>query len=210
MQAVSLRKGDSVRHPERLEWGVGTVTRTEICTISGSRDLRVWVRFPNAGEKVLLASIARLEVLSEARGMEAIYARPTLTQVEGANADGWLAKIGERNATELMVGIAPEATDPFASGPVRLERTLKLYRYEGSGGSLIDWAVAQSGLSDPMTRFNRQELEQLHKRWLFNLDAHLAKLLQELRYTNGAVEQAARAASPAARKAIERARAVSR
>lgn len=199
-----------MRHPERPEWGVGSVTRTEICTISGNRDLRVWVRFPNAGEKVLLASIAKLEVIGEVRGLEAIYARPTITQVEGANADGWLAKIGERNATELMTSIAPEATDPFASGPVRLERTLRLYRFEGSGGSLIDWAVAQSGLSDPMTRFNRQELEQLHKRWLFNLDAHLAKLLQELRYVEGAVDHAVRGASPAARRAVDRARAASR
>ncbi len=210
MQAVSLRQGDSVRHPERPEWGVGNVTRTEICTNSGTRDLRVWVRFPNVGEKVLLASVAKLEVMGEQTGMQAIYSRPTITQVEGAGSDGWLAKIGERNATELMIGISPEATDPFANIKVRLERTLKLYRFDGRAASLNDWAVAQSGLSDPMTRFNRQELEQLHKRWLFNLDTHLGRLLQEVRYQNGVLDEVLRDATPVGRKAVDRARAAAR
>ncbi|MDA1007794.1 MAG: DUF3553 domain-containing protein [Planctomycetota bacterium] len=210
MQTTSLRKGDSVKHPNRPEWGIGSITRTEVYSSGSERDLRVWVRFPNVGEKVLLASVAKLEVMGEATGVESIYSRPTLSQVEGRSADGWLAKFGERNAEELMTSLALDATDPFVGLRTRLERTLKLYRFEASGASLNDWAVAQSGLSDPMTRFNRQELEQLHKKWLINLDVHLARLLQDARREPGLADQVAQLACAGGQRGYTRVKSTSR
>ena len=50
----------------------------------------------------------------------------------------------------------------------------------------MDWAVAQTGLDDPLTRFTRQELEQRFDRWAFERDTYLAKLLQEAR-TSGSM-----------------------
>jgi len=82
--------------------------------------------------------------------------------------------------------------------------TIKLYRFDGTPARLVEWSIAQSGLDDPMSRFNRQELEQLYKKWLFNLDAHLLKLLGEFRREKAVVDQALLNAPPLAVKAVRR------
>jgi len=55
-----------------------------------------------------------------------------------------------------------------------------------------------------MTRFNRQELEQFHKRWLVNLDTQLLKLLTELKRDRALVDLALKAAPPLAQRAVRR------
>ena len=56
-------QGMQLRHRQRPEWGIGTVTRVENLTRAGITDQRVWVRFPNGGLKTLLRSAADLEVI---------------------------------------------------------------------------------------------------------------------------------------------------
>ena len=104
-----------------------------------------------------------------------------------------------------MTSLPPAATDPFLSLRKRLENTLALYRFDGATGRLIDWAVAQSGVNDPMTRFNRNQLEQFWQRWKFALDAHLIGLLGEARRDPDALQAALAKASPAAQKAVQKA-----
>jgi hypothetical protein len=65
--------------------------------------------------------------------------------------------------------------------------------------------VAQSGVTDPMTRFNRNELEQFFQRWKFGLDAHLVGLLGEARRDPEALQSTLAKATPAAQKAVQRA-----
>jgi len=84
-----------------------------------------------------------------------------------------------------------------------LQNTFALYRID-AGSKLIEWAVAQSGLNDPMSRFSRHDLESFFQRWKFALDAHLGKLLQEARRETGALEDASRGAPPAAMAAVRR------
>jgi hypothetical protein len=175
MTCVSTKTGDKVRHPARPEWGVGVITRTEVFTGDGGSDQRLWVKFPSIGVRTLIASVAKLELIEAAVGdTPSVYARPTITQVDDAKG-GLAADTAFRKPEDLMTSLPLDATDPFAPIKTRLERTLRLYRFDGSAARLVDWAVAQSGLDDPLTRFNRQELEVFYKRWLFNLDAHLVR-----------------------------------
>ena len=204
MIEATYKKGDRVRHPSRPEWGIGVVSKIEVVTRGSSTDLRVWVRFPSIGEKTLLASAAALEILEDQSLSSAVHSRPSVTDFDVAKGGGWLGSISKQTANDLMTTLPDEATDPFAHPKRRLEVTIKLYRFDGTPARLVEWSIAQSGLDDPMSRFNRQELEQLYKKWLFNLDAHLLKLLGEFRREKAVVDQALLNAPPLAVKAVRR------
>lgn len=199
MQTTSFKIGEKVRHAKRPEWGVGTISKIEVITRDGRPDRRIWIKFPTAGEKTVLASMAELEHVESAP----LAATPTLAD-EHARADtGWLGSISKRRPEDLMVALPDAATDPFIPLRRRLQNALGLYRFDG-GAKLIEWAIAQSGLDDPMSRFSRHELESFFQRWRFALDALLGKLIQEARREPGSLEDASRAAPPAGRAAIKR------
>ena len=79
-----------------------------------------------------------------------------------------------------MSRLPEAATDPFTSLEARLKATLTLYRFTDQGGSLLDWAAAQSALKDPLSEFSRHDLERLFQRFAFVRDEHLKKLVQEI------------------------------
>ena len=136
--------------------------------------------------------------------LSAIHRPTTLTEVEAKQEGGWLGAIDRRKPEEIMTGLPPAATDPFLSLRRRLENTLALYRFDPAGGKLIDWAIAQSGVEDPMTRFNRNQLEQFWQRWKFELDAHLTRLLGEARRDPASLSGAMQKAPPAAQRAVQK------
>lgn len=199
MQTTSFKIGEKVRHGKRPEWGVGSISKIEVITREGRPDRRIWIRFPNVGEKTVLASMAELEHVESAPPA----AGPTLADLHARADSGWLGEISRRKPEDLMSALPDAATDPFIPLRRRLQGTLGLYRFDG-GPRLIEWAVAQSGLNDPMSRFSRHELESFFQRWRFALDAHLGKLLQEARREPGALDEASRGAPPAALAAIRR------
>lgn len=82
---------------------------------------------------------------------------------------------------EQLLGLPMETRDPFTSMQDRIRATLKLYEYSDSARGLLEWAQAQTGLDDPLSTHNRQELETIFVRWARNRDAHLASLLSQLR-----------------------------
>ncbi len=117
---------------------------------------------------------------------------------------GWLAPMAHRKVEEVMIGLPEEAKDPFTSLKRRLKFTLDLYRFDSSGRGLIDWAVAQSGLDDPLGRFSRQELEQLFDRWAVERDSHLRRLLDEARSEQAMVRELVSQAPSSAQQSVRR------
>jgi hypothetical protein len=168
-------QGMQVRHRQRPEWGIGSVTRVETLTRAGSRDQRLWIKFGAAGLKTLLASAADLEVLEGTGAAEHTFAAREI-----ASEGGWLGQITKRRPEEAMSELPPDATDPFLTPERRLKNLLGLYRFDG-GPKLIDWAVAQSGLDDPLSRFNRTELEAFYKNWSMERDLNLHRLVSDFR-----------------------------
>ncbi|MCE9619102.1 MAG: DUF3553 domain-containing protein [Planctomycetes bacterium] len=208
MSVTAFHNGDQVRHNKRPEWGIGSILKVEMLTREGKTDQRLWIRFPNIGTKTLLASAADLEITNEVATdvAQSIHSRPTLAQFELKREGGWLGEIGGQKLADVMTAITPQATDPFLSLRKRLEVTLQLYRFESTGARLVDWAVAQSGFDDPLSRFNRQELEQFHTRWRFELDAHLGRLLTECRREPEVLSEALVKAPPMAQRAVQKIR----
>jgi hypothetical protein len=174
--------GDQVRHPKKPEWGTGSIVKIENLTMNGGVDQRLTVRFPNSGLKVLLASASDLQVIDlngKAAAGGSLLDDHTLRAKESENESGWLGTLAKQKPVDVMTALPPQVSDPFSSIKRRLEFTVALYRFDTSPSRLIEWAVAQSGLNDPMTRFNRHELEQFFTKFAYERDLQLLRLCQE-------------------------------
>lgn len=193
--------GDRVRHAKRPEWGIGTVTRAERLTLQGESGQRVEVRFPNAGLKTLSSIGTELQRVEAPGASHAVNG--TFAEREAASESGWLGEITRRKPEEAIVELPDEATDPFRSLRDRIRFTLGLYRFQPVGGKLIDWAVAQTGLDDPLSRFTRQELEQFFARFAFTRQTHLVRLVKEARNERVKIDDLVQAAAPEAQRAVQ-------
>jgi hypothetical protein len=201
-EKTELEFGDRVRHRKRPEWGVGSVIRVEAMPNNGQPGRRVQVRFPNGGLRTLSAAHADLERVVELEASPDTDDDTSVADWDKVGQTDWLAPVAQKKIEEMMITLPMEARDPFNGLRERLQFTLDLYRFDNSGKGLIDWAVAQSGLDDPLTRFSRQELEQHFDRWSFERDTHLRRLLQET--DRGTVAKLMERAPVTARDAVQR------
>lgn len=166
--------GDRVTHGGKPEWGVGTVTAVEPATQDGKPCQRVTARFDRAGLKTLSTAYADLQIPDDISALE--------QRVREASN---LHDADEHEAARaFMADLPDELTDPFVALDERLRRSLEGYRHSPSGAGLIDWACLRSGMADPLSRFNRHELEELFQRFRTSLDNHVIKLVRELARTD--------------------------
>lgn len=191
------KQGDELKLCSRPEWGVGHVTRVEHVTREGQRDQRVWIRFPNVGVKTILAGAAQIEQLNGDGGEAHTFAAR-----EHAHETGWLGEISKKQPEQAMTSLPPETTDPFSSLRSRFRITAALYRFRPEGASLIDWAIAQSGLDDPLSRFNRHQLEEFFSRWAWERDEHARQLFLEAKRNGEAVDDLIKQADGRLHKAL--------
>ena len=174
--------GDQVRHMDRPEWGVGSVSKVESTSVEGEPAQRITVRFANAGIKVLNSSGARLERIEmNTTSEDPGTCKDQFDEIDRMSEDDLLAPIASRKLAELMLAIPEPCRDPFRSLEDRVRSTVELYRFDNGGKGLIDWAVMQTGLDDPLVRFNRHELEEHFKRWSHEREQFLRKLMNEAR-----------------------------
>ncbi len=200
--------GDRVLHPGKPEWGVGTVASAAGAVHEGTPCQRLAIRFDRAGLKTITTAFVNLRrasavdsVLTEAKpapaGGTGVFSSVSASNGtrSGANGGGNGAFTTERDPfgpppahglptdpRELrrkMTAIPDDAVDPFQTDAARLRAVLGLYRFEPTPGSLIDWAAAQSGLSDPLSHFSRHELEEYFGDFRRNLDKALAKAVAD-------------------------------
>ncbi len=197
--------GDRVRHARRPEWGIGSIVKTEEVTVNGLHAQRLSVRFPNAGLKTLSTAHAELRHVDDGAASDGNGEQQhALHDWHKLGDSDWLGGVARRKVEEAMVSLPAEVRDPFDSLRKRLSGCLDLYRFGRTGRALMDWAVAQSGLEDPLTRFTRHELELLFDQWAVQREAHLYKLLQEARSDPGLVNELLAAVPPPARDAVRR------
>lgn len=167
---TTFRMGDRVVHAAKPEWGVGVVSTSASTTHEGAPCQRLTIRFDRAGLKTVSTGIAEIRPAGDRIGTVPERDEPSVETPRNPILDADPAE-----ARRIMTAIPERARDPFANDATRLRETLKLYRFTGSGGSLVEWAVLQSGLSDPLSRFSRHELEDSFSLFTRALDAHLAK-----------------------------------
>ncbi len=196
MDATDWKIGDRVVHAERPEWGAGEVRSAQTVTESGRRCQRLTIRFDRGGVRTLSTMFAQLRSAGELESLERAAAYAEESPEPSPDLNG---------IVERLQRVPEAATDPFRTRRARLEATLGLYRFTGQGASLLDWAASQTGLKDPLSRFNRHELEHQFDRFRANLDAHLKRLALEIRReAPGAIAELSRSAPPAAQQALRR------
>jgi hypothetical protein len=205
MSDTKLSFGDRVRHPGRPEWGIGTIVKVEPLPVNGHTTQRLSIRFPNGGMKTLIEEQANLQRMADSGDPLFGDDREPAARAWDKYSEGdWISPIARKKVFEALISLPQETRDPFNSLQKRLHLTFRLYRFDKSGKGLIDWAVAQTGIDDPLTRFSRQELEQHFARFVTERDAHLGKLMQETRgdmsVINAALENTPPAALDAARR----------
>ena len=210
MSVERFEFGDQVRHTTKPEWGIGTIVKAENSAVGGKLGQRLSIRFPGVGVKVLDASAAPLERVEQTAAPStngepnhAVRAWGHLTESD------WLGPLAQRKIEQAMIELPEEVRDRFNGLRHRLTFMLSLYRFDRTAHSLVDWAVAQTGLDDPLSRFNRHELEQFFDRWAFERDAHLGRLMREAGGNQRLLESVLAEALPAAKKAAKRFIAVS-
>ncbi|MBL0926484.1 MAG: DUF3553 domain-containing protein [Phycisphaerales bacterium] len=219
--APSFKFGDRVVHMARPEWGIGVITAAQAITDNGRPCQRLTIRFDREGLKTLSTAFAHLRPAEHVEFPAGTPAHPAPAAAPaaapatppgeapaataGASGLGWLATLEGGNPAERMAHLPEPATDPFSTLAARLKATLELYRFSDAGRSLLDWAAMQTGLKDPLTRFNRHELEVFFKRFAIERDDHLKKLVAESqRKEPGLLDRLAGAAGPDARSALRR------
>ncbi len=205
MSTPKFTKGDRVLHTSRPEWGIGTVVKAEEETVKGRPAQRLAVRFPNAGLKTISTAHAALQLVTDgAPGGSEDGQTDSLAGWDKMTESDWLGEVAQRKVQEVMVSLNGEVRDPFTALEKRLSVCLNLFRFDRTGRSLIDWAVAQSGLDDPLSRFTRHELEVLFDQWATRRAEHLQKLLAQARGDQQLVARLVAAAPPAAQQSVRR------
>jgi hypothetical protein len=202
---MTIAFGDRVTHPKFPEWGSGAVIKVENTVQQGQPTTRITVRFSSAGLKSFVGNQLPLEVLENGHSMpgDGNRNRPAIAEVEDLERSG-LTEAVEQKLLEIMHAIPMACRDPFNTAEHRLRRTLELYKYDMSGRGLMEWAMAQTGMDDPLTRFNRTELEVFFKHYSQDLDQHLSKLLSEMRDETTTVQRLVAEASQRAKRAVEK------
>jgi hypothetical protein len=197
-----FQRGDVVVHPRRPEWGPGVVDHAAAGGDSRGGQ-RLVVRFENYGRVTIHTAVAPLVCLQDKEPVTPM----STTRTYASSGQGWLAALASGLDKHELHRLPEALTDPFASLGRRLEATLDSYKLSTEARSLIDWAVAQTGLGDPLTKYTRQELEQGFSRFARDRDLHLKDLIKQIRMQGQShlfTEAQRKASTPAARSALTR------
>jgi len=195
--ASTWAKGDRVTHLARPEWGPGEVMQADTIAHEGKPCQRLVIRFQRAGMKTISTAFAELTKAGNA---------PLSERVQDVENDPLAATASAASTLEAMMKLPDTITDPFRPLRKRVEANLAVYKYGDTNSGLLDWAAIQTGLKDPLSRFNRHELEQWFDRFRIEADNGLKKLMRELRKEDPkALEELIAGAGPSARRAIRQA-----
>lgn len=206
--------GDRVVHSGRPEWGAGAISAAIKTTHNGHPCQSLTIRFERAGIKTINTAYASLIPADQAPSLPPSGPDPIFspTDAPGARGERSGSKFrihddastlaiqdklsGMADVREQMIKLPDAATDPFSSPLARLKATLATFKFSPQGGSLLDWAAIQSGLADPMSRFNRHELEKFFEAFSIVREQHLRRLLPEVRKADPSGAQQVIAAAP--------------
>ena len=187
--------GDTVTHPACLEWGSGKVKEAQNATHEGRQVQRLRVDFSNAGSKWINTGFAPLQKKSgkETPAPVMKYA-PSMAESPVSAKDkaealpdrGWLDELeaGKTAEANNLWDLPAPLTDIMRSPEERLALTVDAYRFSHEAGPLFQWAVTQTGLDDPLSRYPRVELEKAYFRYSKLRDDHLFDLCRQLKRDN--------------------------
>jgi len=176
----SFAQGDVVVHPRKPEWGQGVIVKATNIQHQGRPAQRLIVDFVNHGRVTINTAVAPLLPKEKQLAMSAT--RTSGSHNTGSSNGGWLATL-ERSTggNDVLTRLPDRLSDPFESTKNRLIATLDTYRFTTEARSLLDWAIGQTGLDDPLARYTRHDLELAFPRFARDRDLHLKQLVQTIK-----------------------------
>ncbi len=204
MPTPLFKPSDKVRHAARPEWGPGVVEAVTPVQHEGAAAQKLIIRFEHHGRTTVHTGYARIVPADHF----APAAPPRPAAAEGST-ESWLRDLEATPPTQGLVELPLPCTDPIASLKSRLTATLDLFRFEPNARSITDWAIAQTGLTDPLQQFSREQIHDSYGHFCHNRDAHLRDLVRKITRAGetALLDAAAQHRLPAARAALQRARA---
>lgn len=206
---------DQVQHPGKPEWGTGIVLTTQQASHEGKPCQRLTVRFSAAGKKTIntaFASLARLggtepnpSAPAQSKPARATSKTPSRTPAPPRERPTPAPPPDKAVLTERLATLPHGLADPFRGIEERLADTVLAYRYRPGDRSLLEWAVAQTGVADPLSILGRHELEEQYATFRIRLDRHLKALLEEARRARIEPRPIINAAPPEARAEVQHA-----
>lgn len=210
IERASFKRGDLVLHPRKPEWGSGLVMNAAALTHEGKPAQRLTINFSNKGKTVINTGIIKLDrdprqppeikQTSPRNTPQDLQTRPAAEPTASENGSvnggakpmkpddsGWLDALEKERGHRPDTGLSrlPEATkDAFSTPLQRLEATLETFRWSTEARSLIDWAIAQSGMDDPMSHYTRHELEDAFHRFSRERESHMKDLVRQIKRNN--------------------------
>ena len=210
-----FHQGDEVIHTRRPEWGRGVVDQATVITHEGQPAQRLTIKFQHRGRVTVNTAIATL-VSADAAAQGAEADNPSrLAALADSDPLDSQAQPDRRERLQSLESLSLAMTDPFASLGERLRVTLDSYRFSANPPTsrqprdprrLLEWAIAQTHLTDPLTSFTRHELEEAFDRFSYDRDRHLAQLIARIKKEDrhDLLEQAMhRCSDDAARSALK-------
>ncbi|MCC7409447.1 MAG: DUF3553 domain-containing protein [Phycisphaeraceae bacterium] len=191
-------RGDLVVHPRRPEWGSGVVEQAEAIVHDGQPAQRIVVTFQAHGRVTINTGVAPLLSKDAAEIMNRRLEDSTMTVSSNTSSygasrsgsaseagQGWLGKLEAKTNGDPLRRLVAALTDPFETEFGRLKATVESFRHGEdpvrNPRGLIDWAVEQTGMADPLTKYTRHELEDAFRYWVRMRDEHLKKLVFQLK-----------------------------
>ncbi|MFK7789705.1 MAG: DUF3553 domain-containing protein [Phycisphaeraceae bacterium] len=192
--------GDKVAHPNKPEWGTGVVRDAQPASHNGIAAQRLRIDFANKRNTTLNTAIAPLvsgEQINKRNNPTPKGLGQDMSMSTNASnkpSAGWLDDLEGSNGGKRELWDLPDGCDDaFSSDEQQLDACLDTFRYSTDPGPLFQWAVVQTGLDDPLTKYTRVELEQAFPRYTRDRDNRLFELVRLLK-RNGQIEMLRRKA----------------
>jgi len=148
------------------------VKHSQAIVHEGAAAQRLSIEFANRGRVVINTAVAPLAPKGQTHPMGSSI----------TSSGGWLDQLERTNSNSHELWDLPEAlTDVFRSDLQRLLATLDTYKYTTEPKPLIDWAVRQTGMDDPLSKYTRHDLEQAFARFARDRDLHLKEMVRQLK-----------------------------
>lgn len=213
MSTRQYKSGEKVVHPTRPEWGTGVIRDVSRSSHNGQDGQRLIIDFPNRGRVTINTAVIELDKATGKEETMSITRNPKGTNGNASSdGGGWLAELEKQvgGNGDSLTALPAQLSDPFKSDEQRLHATLDVYRFSIEPRSLLEWATAQTGMDDPLTKYTRQDLEQAFSRFARDRDQHLRQLVFQIKRgtLNGEAilrDAARQARVPSAREALKKA-----
>ncbi len=176
MNQPLFQPGDLVKHPLKPEWGEGEVRQASLTKYNGKDGQRLVIVFKNHGKVTINTAVIKLTAKEKASD-----------DMNAANSTDWLSQLEAQQGIKKndLTGLPESLTDPFTDILTRVERTLADYRYTADNPrSLLEWAMRQTGMNDPLTEYTRHDLEQAFGHYTYVRYKHLLELVRTVKKSN--------------------------